>query len=220
MKNDINNVKLQFACSQNWDGMATCESGKFCTACQNTVFDFTDKNQSYFNTIYKQNDGKICGKFILSQLASIQNFQKAAVISASLMGFSACFKEEMPNILPIESSPENQIKSDDSFVFGMLVEQMPEYVGGSKAMYQLLSDHVNWPVSNLEGCIEGTVYIGFVVTKEGSVKDVKIKRGLGVAFNDEAIRLVKLMDGKWKAGKLNGKAVDVNYTIPIKFKLE
>jgi TonB family protein len=220
MKNEINNIQLEFACSQNWDGMMACESGKFCAACQNTVFDFTDKNQSYFDAIYQQNEGKVCGRFKLSQLTSIQNFQKAVVLSASLMSLSSCFKEEIPNILPIESSKEKQINSDDSFFLGMIAEQSPEFEGGQRAMFKFLSDNVKWPVSNSDCCVEGTIYVGFVVTKEGRIEDVKVKRGLGVAFNEEALRLVKLMDGKWKAGKQNGRAVNVAYTIPIKFKLE
>jgi TonB family protein len=220
MKNNINNIQLQFACSQNWDGMVACESGKFCAACQNTVFDFTDKNQSDFEAIYQQNERKVCGRFKLSQLASIQNFQKAAVLSASLMSFSACFKEEMPNILPIESAHEKQIQSEESIIFGMIAEQHPEFEGGQIAMYRFLSNNVKWPVSSLDCCIEGTIYVGFIVTKEGRIEEVKVKRGLGVAFNEEAVRLVKLMDGKWKAGKQNGKAVTFAYTIPIKFKLE
>jgi TonB family protein len=220
MKNEINNIKLQFACSQNWDGMKACESGKFCMACQNTVFDFTDKNQSDFDAIYQQNEGKVCGRFKLSQLASIQSLQKVAVLSASLMSFSACFKEELPNILPIQSFQEKPIKSDDSIIFGMIAEQLPDFEGGQKAMFKFLSDNVKWPVSHLDCCIEGTIYIGFIVTKEGRIEEVKVKRGLGVAFNEEALRLVKLMDGKWTAGKQNGKPVAVTYTIPIKFKLE
>ena len=102
MKNEINNIKLQSACSQNWNGMTACESGRFCASCQNTIFDFTDKNQSEFDTIYRQNEGKVCGRFKLSQLASIQNFQKATVLSATLLSFSSCLKEEVPSAKSIK----------------------------------------------------------------------------------------------------------------------
>ncbi len=96
-------------------------------------------------------------------------------------------------------------------------EEQPEFEGGESAMRTLIYDNMQWPN---DVCAEGTVYIGFIITKEGKLEDVKVKRGLGTAFNDEAIRLVKLLDGKWKAGKQNGRAVSVAYTIPIKFKLE
>jgi predicted N-acetyltransferase YhbS len=81
MKNDINNVTIKFNCQQDWDVMTDCKNGKFCTGCNKTVFDFTDKKQDYFDTILSENKGKVCGKFTFSQMSAVQNFQKAAVIA-------------------------------------------------------------------------------------------------------------------------------------------
>lgn len=96
----------------------------------------------------------------------------------------------------------------------------PEFEGRITAMRKLIDENLRFPDPNLYCVYTGTVYVGFTITTKGRIEDVKVKRGLGTAFNDEAIRLVKLMDGKWKAGKQNGRAVNVAYTIPIKFKLE
>jgi periplasmic protein TonB len=105
---------------------------------------------------------------------------------------------------------------DKTFIF---VEQAPEFVNGLKAMYQFLGDNIKYPAVARENNIEGTVYVGFVVGKDGAIRDVKVKRGIGGGCNEEAIRVVELMP-KWNAGKQNGKPVSVSYTIPIKFKLD
>jgi TonB family protein len=97
-------------------------------------------------------------------------------------------------------------------------EQQPEFEGGERAFFQLIKDNLRWP--NREICVEGKVYVSFIITTKGELIDIKIKRGLASDFNEEAIRVIKLTSGKWKAGKQNGRAVTVAYTMPIKFKLE
>jgi periplasmic protein TonB len=101
----------------------------------------------------------------------------------------------------------------------LFVEQAPEFVNGLKAMYQFLGDNIKYPAVARENNIEGTVFINFVVGKDGTIRDVKVKRGIAGGCNEEAIRVVELMP-KWNAGKQNGKPVSVSYTIPIKFKLD
>ena len=101
----------------------------------------------------------------------------------------------------------------------LFVEQAPEFVNGLKAMYQFLQDNIKYPAVARENNIEGTVYVGFVVGRDGTIRDVKVKRGIAGGCNEEAIRVVELMP-KWNAGKQNGKPVSVTFTIPIKFKLD
>jgi periplasmic protein TonB len=95
---------------------------------------------------------------------------------------------------------------------------MPEFENGVKAMYDFLSKNIVYPNIARENGIEGVVYIGFVVSKDGTIRDVHFKRGIGGGCNEEAMRVVKMMP-RWKAGKQNGKAVNVAFTIPVKFKL-
>jgi periplasmic protein TonB len=110
-------------------------------------------------------------------------------------------------------------KEEDTDVTFMVVEQSPEFINGIKAMYQFLSNNMKYPSVARENNIEGTVYVGFVVGKDGTIRDVKVKRGIAGGCNEEAIRVVELMP-KWNPGKQNGRPVSVAYTIPIKFKLD
>ena len=69
-----------------------------------------------------------------------------------------------------------------------------------------------------ENNISGRVFISFVVEKNGQLTDIKVLRGLGYGTDEEAVRVLK-KSPKWKPGIQNGRAVRVQYTIPIAFQL-
>jgi protein TonB len=69
-----------------------------------------------------------------------------------------------------------------------------------------------------ESSIQGTVYVTFVVERDGSVTDVRVLRGIGGGCDEEAIRVIKAMP-KWNPGKQRGKPVRVQFNMPIKFTL-
>ncbi|HRZ77317.1 MAG TPA: energy transducer TonB, partial [Bacteroidales bacterium] len=66
---------------------------------------------------------------------------------------------------------------------------------------------------------QGTVYVTFVVEKNGAVTDVRVLRGIGGGCDEEAIRVIQAMP-KWNAGKQRGKPVRVQFNMPIKFTLQ
>lgn len=100
-----------------------------------------------------------------------------------------------------------------------VVEKQPEFIGGQKAMTDFLLKNINYPEDDQKNGIEGTVYVSFIVEKDGTVSGVKVIRGINVSLNSEAIRVVKLMSKKWTSGTQKGKAVKVQFNLPIKFKL-
>ena len=97
-------------------------------------------------------------------------------------------------------------------------EKMPEFVGGAEAMVNYLTTNLKYPEKAKTGKIEGTVYVGFVVTKTGSVTDVKLKRGINELLDEEALRVVKAMPD-WVPGEKEGVPVNVGMVLPIAFKL-
>jgi protein TonB len=70
-----------------------------------------------------------------------------------------------------------------------------------------------------ESGIQGTVYVTFVVEKDGSITDVRVLRGIGGGCDEEAVRVVK-NSPKWSPGKQRGKPVRVQYNLPVKFILQ
>ena len=85
-----------------------------------------------------------------------------------------------------------------------------------------LNDNIVFPKDAEEKGLEGTVYVDFVIAASGSVREVTVTDAVGEdvdqSFRDEAVRVVTSMP-KWTAGRQNGKAVDVNFSLPITFHL-
>jgi len=107
--------------------------------------------------------------------------------------------------------PEHSISRDDTFI---VVDQMPEYPGGSESLQEYISLNLKYPALKE---VSGKVFVSFVVDKKGKAIDVKVKNEVDAALAKEAIRLVKAMP-LWTPGKLEGKAVNVQMNLPIYFK--
>ncbi len=117
--------------------------------------------------------------------------------------------------IPLTLKTEIEVPEENTFI---LVEEMPEYVGGEEARLNFLRKNVVYPRAAREVGIQGTVHLTFVIEKNGEITDVKILRGIGGGCDEEAIRIIKAMP-KWKPGKQRDKAVRVQFNLPIKFKL-
>ena len=100
-----------------------------------------------------------------------------------------------------------------------VVEQMPEFPGGPKALMEYLMKNVNYPKSAFDANIQGRVLAQFVVDKEGTVRGAKIIKSVDPALDNEALRVINSMP-KWTPGRQNGKLVNVKYTIPVTFNLQ
>jgi len=118
-------------------------------------------------------------------------------------------------VVIIAIEPEAPVKEPETFV---IVENMPEYPGGSNALLRDIMSRVNYPEIAKENGIQGKVYVEFVVNSKGKVDKVQIIRGIDPSLNREALRVIKTLTG-WKPGMQRGKAVNVKFTVPINFKL-
>lgn len=96
------------------------------------------------------------------------------------------------------------------------VEQMPEFNGN---VGEWLGSHLRYPDAAREAGTEGRVIVKFVVNEGGEISDAQVVRGVSSDLDAEALRVVRAMP-KWRAGKQNGRAVKVYFTLPISFKLE
>ena len=99
------------------------------------------------------------------------------------------------------------------------VENMPEYPGGFDAMFDFINANLVYPQEAIDAGIEGRVFVGFVVEKDGSVSSIKLLRGIGYGCDEAAMDVVRKMP-KWKPATQRGKPVRVQYQIPLNFKLE
>ncbi|TND09393.1 MAG: TonB family protein [Bacteroidetes bacterium] len=95
----------------------------------------------------------------------------------------------------------------------------PRYKEGREALQKFLAANVKYPEAARKKDIKGIVYVDFVVMQDGSLKDFKVRQGLGYGCDEEALRVAKLMPA-WEPGKKDGKTVDMEYNIAVKFGVE
>ena len=100
-----------------------------------------------------------------------------------------------------------------------IVEEMPSFPGGEAKLMEYVGKNIKYPQIARETGIQGRVFVNFVVEPDGSVSNVTVLRGIGGGCDEEAMRVVKNMP-KWKPGKQRGKAVRVQYMLPVNFRLQ
>jgi len=108
------------------------------------------------------------------------------------------------------------INNDEKVLTGV-VEYQPQFPGGIKACEQFIKENLRYP--DTESDVQGRVIVSFMVERDGSLSNIKVVRGLDPAFDEEALRVVKMMP-KWSPGATDGKISVMRYTIPIIFKKE
>jgi periplasmic protein TonB len=120
-------------------------------------------------------------------------------------------------IPPFDPKPRQEESLIDDIPLA-IPEVMPEFPGGTAALMAFLAREINYPALAREMNITGTVYIGFVIERDGSTSDIKLLRGIGGGCDQEAMRVVGLLPA-WKPGMQAGRPVRVTYNLPVKFIL-
>ena len=82
--------------------------------------------------------------------------------------------------------------SEEDTVY-QIVEEMPKFPGGEKALMDYVSNNVKYPEEAKNKNIAGRVFVSFVVEKDGSIGEVKVLRGIGGGCDEEAVRVIKGM---------------------------
>lgn len=126
-------------------------------------------------------------------------------------------------------------------------EVLAEFPGGMNEMFGWMNQNIRYPKEAQEYGVQGRVLVEFVIEKDGSITNVKGKRGLGkdgevvvtaykakndtpeevkkenedkgrIAIQNEAIRMVKAMP-KWTPASDKGKPVRTKFVLPVMFRL-
>jgi TonB family protein len=119
---------------------------------------------------------------------------------------------------PVKSTSEvskQEIQEQDQAVF-TVVEKMPRFPGGDEARIKYMVENIRYPEAARKNGIKGTVYISFIVEKDGKISTVKVIRGIGGGCDEEAFRVIQNMP-YWEPGKQKGEPVRTILNIPIKF---
>jgi len=96
---------------------------------------------------------------------------------------------------------------------------MPSYPGGETALFQYISDSLKYPQEAIESGITGIVVTSFIIGESGLVESVKVEKGIDPSCDKAAIDVIEKMSN-WIPASKDGRAVKVQYMMPIQFDLQ
>jgi len=100
-----------------------------------------------------------------------------------------------------------------------VVENKPTFNGGDANEFsKWVNSNLSYPQEAKDKKIQGRVTLQFTVDTDGSVKDVKVLRGVNSILDDEAVRVIS-NSPKWEPGTQGGTPVRVTYVFPVIFQL-
>lgn len=116
------------------------------------------------------------------------------------------------------SEPEKVDSSEVEKLVFQIIEKMPEFPGGSIELMKYISKNIIYPNDALSQKIEGTVFVTFVVEKDGTLSNFEIIKDIGGGCGDASIELLKNMP-KWSPALQRGQPISIEMKMPVKFKL-
>jgi len=150
--------------------------------------------------------------------ATSESVEKLRSMFSEDSGFEIV-NDSLGNVLLVKKVVTALKELDEGEPIFFIVEDMPEFPGGELALRKYIANNIKYPPEAQEKGVQGKVYVTFVVSKDGSVANCKIARGVGPSLDKEALRVVNSLP-KWSPGKQRGQAVNVSYTVPINFVLQ
>lgn len=134
-----------------------------------------------------------------------------AIIDDEMLDFDAFLDMDAGFDLP---PPPPPMEEDDEPEFFVVVENMPEMIGGQQALYNVL----RYPDIARRAGIEGRVIIQFIVDEQGIVRDPRVVRSAGGGGLDEAA-IEAIQRVRFTPGMQRGRPVRVQMTQPVIFRL-
>ncbi|MCH8558781.1 MAG: energy transducer TonB [Balneolia bacterium] len=135
-----------------------------------------------------------------------------AVLEDELLDFDAFldFDDAMASQPAPPPPPDEDDEEPEIFV---IVEQMPELIGGMEALQR----HIVYPEIARRAGIQGRVVVQIVIDTEGYPRNPQIVRSVGGGLDEAAIAAVQQV--RFTPGMQRGRPVMVQYTIPVQFRL-
>ncbi len=130
-------------------------------------------------------------------------------------------------IAEVEDIVAEEMEEEEVVPFAV-IEDVPVFPGCERAsnkkqcFQDKMQDHIRknfrYPEIAQEMGVQGRVNVVFVIQKDGSIGDIRM-RGPDKNLEAEALRIIKKLP-KMTPGKQRGRAVKVPFSIPITFRLQ
>ncbi|NBB87454.1 MAG: TonB family protein [Bacteroidetes bacterium] len=143
-------------------------------------------------------------------LQSYRQAQEHRPQSSYLQDQIAAMEEEIAQI-EAEERRRNRTREDGVYVN---TDTPVQLIGGLSNLYE----DIRYPSAAARAGVSGRVFVQFVVTAEGTVRDAEVIRGLGAGTEEEALRVIR--QASFEPATVNGQPVDAQHTLFIDFSLE
>lgn len=120
----------------------------------------------------------------------------------------------IPSISVAQSAPS--LSTDTTGEALVFVGEPSEF---SSDYSSFLRQNLRYPKKAVRKRIQGKVYLKFIVETDGTLSDLIIVKGVDPLLDEEALRVVRLTEGKWTIAKNNGKPVRAYKNLAIEFRL-
>lgn len=94
--------------------------------------------------------------------------------------------------------------------------KQPTHVGGNAALKKIIRENQRYPKAAADEQIEGTVVVRYTINHKGKVIDAKVISGIGYGCDEEAKRLVKLLE--FEVPKHRGMNIKFHKKLKIHFR--
>ena len=113
---------------------------------------------------------------------------------------------------------EEEVVEEEEIPFA-IVEQKPTFQGKDPNHFtKWVFSKIVYPEIAKENGVQGRVTLQFTIDTDGSIRNVKVLRGVDSSLDKEAVRVVS-SSPKWQPGMQRNKPVKVKYTFPVVFQL-
>ena len=119
---------------------------------------------------------------------------------------------------PAEDERTHEVELDNSYD-GPIIDYFcdPEFPGGPDSLFTFIRQNLQWP--NVPEDWTDTILVEFIVEVDGSITNPQVKVSQHQEFNEEAIRVIRLMP-KWiwnPSRCYNGEIKRAYYQVPVWF---
>lgn len=95
--------------------------------------------------------------------------------------------------------------------------RIPTFPGGKEAYLKFIKENIVYPEQAIANKIEGMVYVKYTVNNIGEIMDVDVTKGIGYGCDEEAIRVIRLMN--YEPARNRGVKMKAEMKTRIHFKL-
>ncbi len=135
------------------------------------------------------------------------------IITSSVGAQDLYSEEDFP-----EKKKYQEVAGDvyDEKMLPVTPDAYPAYPKGKDGIKKHIIKNYKYPDKAKSQKIKGKVVVQFYVGKDGYVKDIIVARKVHPLLDEEAVRIIKLME-RWRPGHKDGKTIDVKYFQMISF---